>query len=385
MTHVRVLFTTTGSAGHLTPLLPFADACRDAGADVLIATRASMAGRAREAGHGVWPFADADADERSGLMLSARALPTDEANRLVGAEVFGGIDARAAYPGVLEACEAWGPDIVVSEASEAAGRMAAAALRLPTAVVSITQYAIEHRMRDVMDGALRRLLEEAGLPAGAAPARLTLMPPMLEAPAQPGPPELLRFRERPAPASTHPWEGGEEPLVYLTFGSVAPQQAFFPAFYRAAIDALAPLPVRVLVTIGRDRDPADLGPLPGNVRVERWLPQAEVVPHAAAVVCHGGSGTVRGALAAAAPLAVLPLFADQPDNAARVAALGAGLALEDVAGMAAAVEALLSDGAYAAAAAAVAEDIRALPLVDAAVDALTALARQRPPARTARA
>jgi UDP:flavonoid glycosyltransferase YjiC (YdhE family) len=384
MTRVRVLFTTTGSAGHLTPLLPFADACRDAGADVLIATRASMADRARGSGHGVWPFADAGTEERDALMLSARTLPTEEANRLVGAEVFGGLDARAAYPGVLEACEAWGPDVVVSEASEVAGRMAAAALSLPTVIVSITQYAIEHRMREVMDGALRRLLEEAALPASPAPARFTLMPPLLEDPAQPGPPETLRFRERPAAASPHPWEG-EEPLVYLTFGSVAPQQAFFPALYRAAIDALAPLPVRVLVTIGRDRDPADLGPLPGNVRVERWLPQAEVLPHAAAVVCHGGSGTVRGALAAGVPVAVLPLFADQPDNAARVAALGAGVALEDAAGMAGAVEALLTDRSYAVGAAAVADDIRALPLVDAAVGALTARARPRPSARTARA
>jgi MGT family glycosyltransferase len=173
--------------------------------------------------------------------------------------------------------------------------------------------------------------------------------------------------------------------VYLTFGSVAPQLGFFPALYRSAIDALAPLPVRLLVTIGRDRDPADLGPLPANVRVERWLPQAEVVPHAAAVVCHGGSGTVRGALAAGVPVAILPLFADQPDNAVRVAALGAGAALEDVAGMAAAVEALLADGAYAERAAAVAADIRALPVVDAAVAALTAHARRRPSARTARA
>ena len=40
-----------------------------------------------------------------------------------------------------------------------------------------------------------------------------------------------------------------------------------------AIDALAPLPARILVTIGNGGDPAALGALPGNVHVERWVAQ----------------------------------------------------------------------------------------------------------------
>jgi UDP:flavonoid glycosyltransferase YjiC (YdhE family) len=50
-----------------------------------------------------------------------------------------------------------------------------------------------------------------------------------------------------------------------------------------------------------------------------------VVAEAAAVVCHGGSGTVLGTLSAGVPLIVVPLFADQADNARRVEAVGAGL------------------------------------------------------------
>jgi len=126
------------------------------------------------------------------------------------------------------------------------------------------------------------------------------------------------------------WHGDDAPLVYLTLGTVAPQFGFFPGLYRAAIDALATLPVRVLVTTGRGHDPADLGPLPARVHAERWVPQAAVMPHTAAMVCHGGFGTVRAGLAAGVPLAVLPLFADQPDNARRVVELGAGLAPADV-------------------------------------------------------
>ena len=94
------------------------------------------------------------------------------------------------------------------------------------------------------------------------------------------------------------------------------------------MDAVAQLPVRVLVTIGRQADPARLGPLSANVHVERWVDQARVMPHASALVAHGGAGTTLAALAAGVPMALLPLSADQPLNARRMVGLGAGLALE---------------------------------------------------------
>jgi UDP:flavonoid glycosyltransferase YjiC (YdhE family) len=102
------------------------------------------------------------------------------------------------------------------------------------------------------------------------------------------------------------------------------------------------------------------------------------MPHAAAMVCHGGTGTLRAGLAAGVPLVVLPMFADQPDNAARVDELGAGIGLAEgaggIAGMAAAVRAVLADPRYRAQAAAVAAEIRSLPPVDAAPAVLRALA-----------
>ena len=124
--------------------------------------------------------------------------------------------------------------------------------------------------------------------------------------------------------------------------------------------------------MGRNRDPADLGPLPPNVRVERWVPQADLMPHVAAMVCHGGSGTVTMGLAGGVPMAVLPLFADQPWNAERVAAVGAGIALgpdpgEAIAGMREAIVRLTGDPAYRANAQRIAAEMRALPPVDAAV------------------
>ena len=57
------------------------------------------------------------------------------------------MDARAALPGVLDACATFAPDVVVYEPSELAGRLAAAHHRIPTVAVSITQFAVEQRRR----------------------------------------------------------------------------------------------------------------------------------------------------------------------------------------------------------------------------------------------
>ena len=120
------------------------------------------------------------------------------------------------------------------------------------------------------------------------------------------------------------------------------------------------------------------------------MPQDEVLHRAAAVVTHGGLGSTLGALAHGVPLVVLPLFSlDQWFNAAAVARAGAGVALDaerhtrravdlpDAATLAAlrpAVEHVLTDPAPRRAAQAIAEEIRALPPVEAAVPALEKLA-----------
>ena len=154
-------------------------------------------------------------------------------------------------------------------------------------------------------------------------------------------------------------------LVYVTFGSEAAGSPHYPRVYREAAEALDGLPV--LMTVGDRGDPAELGPLPRSVRVERWVSQADVMARAAAMVSHGGSGSTLMALAAGVPQAFVPLFVDGPANARRVAELGAGIVAED---LRAAVEALLDDAAYAVAAARVADEIAAMAPIDDAVELL---------------
>jgi MGT family glycosyltransferase len=210
-----------------------------------------------------------------------------------------------------------------------------------------------------------------------------MAPPSLADPGDSQRANVWRFRDsaaRPAGPPLPSWGDPTAPLVYLSFGTEvpSPSRGFFPGLYSAAFDALAELPVRVLATIGEHRDPAELGPLAPSIRVERWIPQAQVMPQASAMVGHGGAGSTLAALAAGVPMALIPQFADQPHNARRVAELGAGIALdggtESVSELGAAVEALLTEPSYRERAAELAAEIGALAPIDDAAQILATIA-----------
>ena len=377
---MRILFTSTPGSGHLGPLFPFAHALRRAGHEVLVAAPISAQARVERAGLAYLSYADPLERDLAPHWERVAAAGPEEANEIVLGQIFGGVRARAALPGVEIAIDAWRPHVVVRESCEYAGAIAAEARGLPVARVGIGLMLMESLAIRTAAPVLEELRAWVGIepdPDGrrldAAPY-LTLTPPSLEAPGTNVASPILRFHD--APPRPHSVEDpGEPPLVYLTFGTVAPTLGLYPQAYRAAIDALADLRLRLVVTVGDAADPAELGPLPDNVRVERWVPQAEILPRAAAMVAHGGFGTTLGALLAGVPQVVVPLFADQPYNAGRIAEIGAGLQAD--AGrpesIREGVQRVLGDGSYRAAASAVAREAFSLPPIEAAESALLEL------------
>lgn len=130
------------------------------------------------------------------------------------------------------------------------------------------------------------------------------------------------------------------------------------------LTALPPDRHRVLVTTGV----ADIGrvPVPGDAVVVPFVAHADVLPHASVTVTHAGHGTVGASLAHGVPLVALPNpAADQPALAAQIEHLGVGIALDGEtatpAQIAAAVDTVLTDDAYAANARRLAATIGALP------------------------
>lgn len=169
------------------------------------------------------------------------------------------------------------------------------------------------------------------------------------------------------PAWAQPWAppAGDDPLVLVAMSSTFQDQ--LGSLQRIA-DGLANLPVRGLITTGPALDHGTLRTAE-NLSVVASAPHTEVLAQAAAVVNHGGHGTVVKALAAGVPMVVMPHGRDQADNAARVAARGAGVTVKRTSKpstIAAAVRAVLDDPAYRDNARLLGEAIRR----DAAGDAL---------------
>ncbi len=117
---------------------------------------------------------------------------------------------------------------------------------------------------------------------------------------------------------------GDGPLVV-----VAPSTAQDPEcrLVRAALEALADLPVRVLATTNGHLPALPLPPPPANAVVVDWLSYTQAMGAADLVICHGGHGTVARALSAGVPVLCCPAVGDMAENGARVAWSGAGLML----------------------------------------------------------
>jgi UDP:flavonoid glycosyltransferase YjiC (YdhE family) len=285
---------------------------------------------------------------------------------------------RAAEVDVL--CGSWRPDLIVCDEIDFGAMLAAEGRGLPYATVLVIAAGSFVRP-DMLAATLGAVRAERGLPPDPELAMLSRhlvlcpFPPSYRDPAFPLPATARLIRPpTPAPLGDGPppaWAAhlGGAPTVYLTLGTVFNVES--GDLFARALEGLRGLPVNVIATVGREIDPAELGPQPANVRVERYIPQAEVLPRCDLVVSHGGSGSVLGALAHGLPMVLIPMGADQPLNAARCAALGVARALDPVdaapADVAAAAAAVLGEPAYRRSAAALRDEIAAMPEVEAAV------------------
>ena len=204
---MRVLFTTTGGAGHVGPLLPFARALRAAGHEILVAVRRTNAATVIAAGLPARDVDDAPPEPRAAVFAQVWGLSTDRANALVVGEIFAGLDAPAALPGIQAAIEDWRPDVLVHESCEFAGPLAAEQAGVPSCTSPIALVSSDELLGPSAGPAVARMRAQLGLPVGPPPGWhesrpvLTLTPPSLEDPAAPGPAHIRRFRDDEAPAA----------------------------------------------------------------------------------------------------------------------------------------------------------------------------------------
>lgn len=372
---MRVLFTSLRVPSHFLPLVPFIEACRRNGVDAAVAAPADLEDQVKRTGATLFPF-DHPGDAGLGpLWAKLKDIPDERKGPVVIGEIFAGVCASTALPGVMKTIDEYRPSVIVRESQEYAGLVAAESNGIPHARVDITARTQQGEFFDMANPSLeahRKSIGAAPDPSGRQLRRetaFTLFPASLESPdAVRGPVKRFRPARRDAAPLPAYWPGRDGPFVYVTLGTVMGNMDESKSLFGVVLGAVRDLPIRVLLTIGKDLPMDALGDVPANVRVERFVPQDDVIPHAAAVVCHGGSGTMLGTAAAGVPMVVVPMFADQPQNAERVAALGAGLALPKgkatPEGIRAALSRVLAESSFTDVARKLATEMAALPLTD---------------------
>jgi UDP:flavonoid glycosyltransferase YjiC (YdhE family) len=367
---LRVMVASVGWTGHVYPALALARALREAGHEVLLESFESRREVAVE--------------------LGLRFEPSVEAIAFGPGAPASAPDLAIAARGLGPLIEDFRPDVVVSDMWTLAPALAAERAGVPRATLIPHPYPVHEpglplyplgllpartplgraawraawpavgtrlpntRLREVrgdLDATRRDLgLAPLGGFDGQISERLALIAtfPQLEYPRRwpagahvTGP---MAF-ERPHPDVELP--PGDEPLVLVASSTERDPRHELAS---AALEALEPEPVRVVVALNR-RGASWPGSVPGNARVHDWVSYSQLVPAAAAVLCHGGHGTISRALAAGTPVIVSPRAGDMAENGARVAWFGAGLMLPErllgPRGLGAAVRRLLSDPGFA--------------------------------------
>jgi MGT family glycosyltransferase len=136
------------------------------------------------------------------------------------------------------------------------------------------------------------------------------------------------------PARMGAWSpppGDDRPLVYVSLGTAYTDR---PDIYQACVEQLSGA-YRLVLSTGK----VDPGAFEDGVIAARTQPQLDVLEHAAVFVTHAGMGASAESLWFGVPTVAIPQAVDQFANAAMLEAIGAGVTLDDLAGLRAAVDA----------------------------------------------
>ena len=389
---MRVLCTCLPGLGHFLPMVPLARALAGAGHEVAFASAGEFLPQIDA--HGFPAFA-------AGLSLpeqmreAARRFPEQHALP-PGKERFcsfvprmlAGVAAPARAGDLVPIVREWRPDVIVHDETDFGAPVAAAVAGIPYAdhsVAILRPLDAARLARETLLALWDRWGVELG-PFGGLFQYLYLdvCPPSLQSP------EIDQIEVAYSVTNARTDAAGEQPpawiaelravpTLYVSLGTLFNQD---PHVFATILEALHDEDLNVIVTIGADRDPAALGPQPGHIHIEGFIPQSALLPNCDAAINQGGTALFE-ILAHGLPLLVLPQGANQFNNAEACVAAGVGISLlpDQVAtdSIAAAVRELLAEPPYRERAEHVAREIEAMPGPDHGVRLVEQLALERRP------
>jgi UDP:flavonoid glycosyltransferase YjiC (YdhE family) len=344
----RFLFSSGAGYGHFHPLVPLARALQGAGHEVAFAAREHMRSRVEAVGFDFFPAGS----ERTGdpeyqrVRAELDAMPLSLESELYAyPRLFAGIGTRMMVEGLVEVAREWKPDMFIREAGAYGAVIAAEHLGLPHATVAVAaslkgMAIFEREVAEQLDPIRWAwgLEPDPGLAALNRYLLLTYSPPSVST-------QDIGWRGMLGDISptTHYVRAdffdatGDErlpdwmealpaqPTVYVTLGTeVNTEPELYPRVMRTIIEGLRDMKINLIVTLGRDKDPAEFGPQPANVHIERYIPQSLLLRRCELMVMHGGSNSLLQALDSGIPMVVVPLIADQFFNAHVAHGLGLG-------------------------------------------------------------
>ena len=343
----RFLVYLSPAVGHTLPLVPGLLELRRRGHDVHVRAIPSMV-----------PVLEAAGLDAAPVTADVLSVPALEQGDLIARGRFDG-------PDLVAAIAAYRPDVVLVDVNAYGAQAHAEASGLPWATLmpsvvpvpgrgvpaygigmkpmggplgrardAVLWKVVERAFASAMLAGLNDLRRGAGLPAYTSPLDGWRPPRQVIALTA----EPLEYPRTDLPGhvrlvGTLPWDPPADRPAYLdepgdpwVLVTCSTDYQGDEQLARVAVEALRDEPVRVLLTLADAYDEADLATA-GNVRVERFVPHGQVLPQAAAVVCHGGMGIVTKAASAGVPTVVVPFGRDQPEIARRVVESGAGVSL----------------------------------------------------------
>ena len=392
---MRILCTCLPGHGHFNPMLALAQGLIRAGHEVAFSTAADFCPHIRRTGFTALPTGLSLVDQ---IEEARRRYP--EQDRLVAMERFeqfvprmlAGVAAPARAADLAPLVAEWKPDLLLHDETEFAGPVVAAAAGIPWA---------DHSVGILRPRAMARLAGETLAPLGRRYGvdvgpfggmyrylYLDVAPPSLQS-AEIADVEVAHPVQN---ATIEPGAEGEalpawvaqlpsdRPVVYVSLGTVF--NAKGRSVFAAVLEALQVEPVTAILTIGADNDPADFGPQPDHVHIERFIPQSLLLPFCDAAVNQGGTA-ILPILARGLPLLVLPQGANQFHNAEACLNAGVGRRLLPAEVNPEAVRhdvrALLDDAGLRDAARRVQGELAAMPGPERGVELLERLATERRP------
>src|SRR6202023_60848 len=116
-----------------------------------------------------------------------------------------------------------------------------------------------------------------------------------------------------------------EPLIYASMGTILNGRL---DIFRTIVAALAKhKDLQLVLSVGGQVDPKQVGPVPSNAIIVNQAPQLELLKQASVCITHAGLNTVLESLAQGVPQLAIPVTFEQPGIAARIAAKKTGVTM----------------------------------------------------------